>query len=63
MTSGENTQGNYSKLQGNLNFAFDQRESEVNHHKVTSPESPCSVSPAYHQFLFFGWRRSFGPII
>jgi hypothetical protein len=25
-----------SKLQGDLNFAFDQRESEVNLHKATS---------------------------
>ena len=25
-----------SKLQGDLNFAFDQREIEVNLHKVTS---------------------------
>ena len=34
-----------SKLQGDLNFAFDQRESEVNLHKATS--SPSNVSPAY----------------
>ena len=50
MTSGENTRaatyGNSSKLQGDLNFAFDQRESEVNLHKATSsPESPSNVSP------------------
>jgi hypothetical protein len=33
MTSGENmwaaTYGDFSKLQGDLNFAFDQRESKV----------------------------------
>jgi hypothetical protein len=35
-----------SKLQGDLNFAFYQRESEVNYQKVTSsPESPSNVSP------------------
>ena len=28
--------GGSSKLQGDLNFAFDQRESEANLHKVTS---------------------------
>ena len=33
-----------SKLQGYLNFAFDQREIEVNLHKVTT--SPSNVSPA-----------------
>jgi hypothetical protein len=38
----QTTKDDYSKLQGDLNFAFDQRESEVNLHKVTSsPESPC----------------------
>ena len=43
----QTTKDDYSKLQGDLNFAFDQRESEVNLHKVTSlPESPCCVSPA-----------------
>ena len=39
MTSGENTRaatkGYSSKLQGDLNFAFDQRQSEVNLHKAT----------------------------
>ena len=50
MTSGENTRaatyGNSSKLQGDLNFAFDQRKSEVNLHKATSlSESPSNVSP------------------
>jgi hypothetical protein len=50
MTSGENMQaatyGDSSKLQGNLNFSFDQRKSEVNLHKATSsPESPSNVSP------------------
>ena len=48
MTSGENmraaTKGDSSKLQGDLNFASDQRESEVNLHKVTS--SPSNVNPA-----------------
>ena len=40
------TQGDFSKLQGDLNFAFDQRESKVNLHKATSlPESPSNVSP------------------
>ena len=39
--------GYSSKLQGDLNFAFDQRESEVNLHKATSsPKSPSNVSPA-----------------
>ena len=34
------------KLQHDLNFAFDQRESEVNLHKATSsPELPSNVSP------------------
>ena len=34
-------EGNSSKLQGNLNFAFDQRESQVNLLKANSlPESP-----------------------
>jgi hypothetical protein len=31
-----NETGDSSKLQGDLNFAFDQRESEINLHKVTS---------------------------
>jgi hypothetical protein len=30
------TKGDSSKLQGDLNFAFDQQESEVNLHKTTS---------------------------
>ena len=35
-----------SKLQGDLNFAFDQRKSKVNLHKATSsPESPPNVIP------------------
>ena len=47
MTSGENSRAATSKLQGDLNFAFDQRESEVNLHKATSsPESPSNVSTA-----------------
>ena len=50
MTPGENTWatlGDSSKLQGDLNFAYDQWESEVNLHKATcSPESPSIVSPA-----------------
>ena len=40
MTSGENT---WAVTQGDLNFAFDQRESDVNLHKATS--SPSNVSP------------------
>jgi len=48
---GENlcaTWGDSSKLQSDLNFAFDQRESEVNLHKATSlPESPSNVRPGY----------------
>ena len=40
--------GDSSKLQGDLNFAFDQRESEVNLHQATSsPESPFNVSPDF----------------
>ena len=35
--------GNSSKLQGDLKFAFDQRESKVNLYKATS--SPSNVSP------------------
>jgi hypothetical protein len=46
MTSGENmraaTEDDSSKLQGDLNLAFDQRESEVNLHKATP--SPSNVS-------------------
>ena len=42
------TYANSSKLQGDLNFAFDKRESEVNLHKTTSsPELSSNVSPAY----------------
>jgi hypothetical protein len=37
--------GDSSKLQGDLNFSFDQRESEVNLHKATS--SPSKVGPAH----------------
>ena len=41
------TSGDSSKLQGDFNFAFDQRESEVNLHKETSsPKSPSNMSPA-----------------
>jgi hypothetical protein len=36
-------------LQGYLNFAFDQREIEVNLHKATT--SPSNVSPASRPFL------------
>ena len=36
-------------VQGDLNFAFDQRESEVNLHKVTF--SPSNVSPEYRNEL------------
>ena len=50
MTSGENMQaatlGDSSKLQCDLNFAFDQRESEVNLHKATSSlKSHSNMSP------------------
>jgi hypothetical protein len=48
MIHGKNMQvtlGDSSKLQGDLNFTFDQPESEVNLHKATSlPESPSNVS-------------------
>jgi hypothetical protein len=49
MTSGENMRAaredDSSKLQGDLNLAFDQRESEVNLLKVTSsPELPSNMS-------------------
>ena len=40
------------KLQHDLNFTFDQRESEVNLHKATSsPESSSNVSPDLFQIL------------
>jgi hypothetical protein len=40
------TLGGSSKLQGEFNFAFDQRESEVNIYKATSwSESHFNVSP------------------
>ena len=35
--AGNISQGDTSKLQGYLNFAFDQREIEVNLHKATTP--------------------------
>ena len=42
------TKSDYSRLQGNFHFVFNQRKSEVNLTKATSsPESPCSVSPAH----------------
>ena len=42
------TKSDYSRLQGNFHFVFDQRKSEINLTKATClPESPCSVSPAY----------------
>ena len=48
MTCGKNmraTQGYYSKLQCDLNFALDQLESKFNTHKVTSsPKSPCMTT-------------------
>ena len=44
------TQGYSSKLQCDLNFAFEQGESEVNLHKATSlPESLSNVSPVDRQ--------------
>jgi len=40
--------GDYSKLQGDLNFTFDQQERVVNFHKVTSsPESPSTMSSVH----------------
>jgi hypothetical protein len=45
--------GDSSKLQGYLNFAFDQREIEVNLHKATSSSS--NVSPASRPFLKPTW--------
>jgi hypothetical protein len=47
MARGKNTRAT-SKLQGYLNFAFDQREIEVNLHKATSPSN---MSPASCPFL------------
>ena len=41
--------GNSSKLQDYLNFAFDQREIEVNLPNATT--SPSNVSPASRPFL------------
>ena len=49
MTYGKNTRAavdNSSKLLGDFNFAFDQREREVNLHKATSsPKSPSNMNP------------------
>ena len=52
MTHGKNmwvTQGNTSKdLQGDLNFATNQRENKYNLHKATSlPESPSNLISKY----------------
>jgi len=41
--------GDSSKLQDYMNFAFDQRENEVNLHKATT--SPSDVIPASCPFL------------
>jgi hypothetical protein len=52
MARGKNTratQGDSSKLQGYLNFAFDQREIEVNLHEATT--SPSNVIPVSRPFL------------
>ena len=51
MACGKHTRstGDSPKLQGYLNFAFDQREIEVNLHKATT--SPSNVSPASRPFL------------
>ena len=46
---------NSSKLQGYFNFAFDQREIEVNLHKATS--SPSNVSPASRPFIKPWWKK------
>jgi len=41
----------YSKLQGDLNFVFDQQESVVNLHKAISlPESPCVRPYTFQSF-------------
>ena len=51
MACGKNmreTYGDSSKLHGSLNFAFDQREMEVNLHKVAF--STSNVSPASRPF-------------
>ena len=49
MARGKNTRADASKLQGYLNFAFDQREIEVNLPNATT--SPSNVSPASRPFL------------
>ena len=49
-----------SKLQGYLNFAFDQREIEVNLHNATT--SPSNVSPASCPFLKPTWWEKDRPI-
>jgi hypothetical protein len=47
--------GDSSKLQGDLNFAFDQWESEVNLHKATSsPKSPSNLSTGSPALLLAG---------
>jgi hypothetical protein len=51
MACGKNmraTYGDSSKLHGSLNFAFDQREMEVNLHKVAF--STSNMSPASRPF-------------
>ena len=51
MACGKNMRATYGdslKLQGSLNFAFDQREMEVNLHKVAF--STSNVSPASRPF-------------
>jgi hypothetical protein len=66
MTRGKNTlatQVNSSKLQGDLDFVFDQRESEVKLHKTTSStESPLNVSPGAVGDQIIGNQIRYGTI-
>ena len=62
--SGGNTHAATSKLQGDLNFAFDQRESEINLHKATSsPESPSNVSPVQLVVLYDAVRINYNRVL
>ena len=46
----------WRKYAGDLNFSFNQRESEVSLHKATSlPESPSNVSPGFNYIFFSLW--------
>ena len=56
--------GDSSKLQGDLNFAFDQRESEINLHKATSsPESPSNVSPVQLVVLYDAVKINYNRVL